>query len=239
ELPENRDEDNRNFLGTGEQRAIEGHSKNTFYLIRYKGINPETGDAEWLSKDGTPTTTPTSADRVIVGKADPTFQGGITNTFTYKNFDLSAFFNFTQGNDLYIDGVEFTDNFGSGSYNKSAELLDYWKTPGQNAFAPALTSATRTTYHQVSTKMLMNGSYLRLKTVSLGYNILSDLLSRTKVFSNARIYFLGQNLWILKDKEMRGDPEISANGASNLVIGQTFFALPQAKSYTFGINLIF
>lgn len=239
ELPENRDEDGRNFLGTGEQRAIEGHSKNTFYLIRYKGINPQTGDAEWLSKDGTPTTNPTAADRVIVGKADPTFQGGISNTLTYKNFDLTAFFNFTQGNDVYIDGIEFTDNFSTGSYNKSVKLLDYWREPGQEAFAPALTSPTRTTYHQVSTKMLMNGSYLRLKTLTLGYSLPSTLLSKTKFFSSARIYFLGQNLWILKDKGMRGDPEISANGASNLTVGQSFFALPQAKSYSFGVNMTF
>jgi TonB-linked SusC/RagA family outer membrane protein len=237
ELPENRDEDGRNFLGTGEQRAIVGHSKNTFYLIRYNGINPETGDAEWLTKDGTPTTSPTAADRVIVGKADPTFQGGITNTFTFKGFDLTAFFNFTQGNDVYIDGLEFTDNFGSGSYNKSVKLLDYWRQPGDQAFAPALNSDTRTTYHQPSTKQMMDGSYLRLKTLTLGYTLPSSFLAKTKIFSSARIYFLGQNLWTVKSKDFRGDPEISANGASNLTIGQSFFALPQAKSYTFGVNL--
>ncbi|MDY0905149.1 TonB-dependent receptor [Pedobacter sp. CFBP9032] len=237
-LPKNLDEDGRDFLqGSPVQRAITGYSKNSFYLIRYNGINPQTGNAEWLKKDGTPTTTPTAADRVIAGKGDPDFQGGITNTFTYKNFDLTAFFNFTYGNDVYLDGLTFTDNFGTGSYNKSVKLLDYWTQPGQNAFAPALNSPTRTTYSQASTAQLRDGSYLRLKNLTFGYNLPKEFLQRTKIFSSVRLYFLAQNIWTIKNKEFRGDPEISANGASNLVVGQSFFALPQAKSYTFGVNI--
>ncbi|WP_113660766.1 SusC/RagA family TonB-linked outer membrane protein [Pedobacter nanyangensis] len=240
-LPTNPDEEGRNFLtgGSSVQRAIVGYSKNSFYLIRYKGINPQTGNAEWLRKDGTATTSPTAADRVIAGKADPDFQGGITNSFKYKNFDLSAFFNYSYGNDVYVDGLTFTDNFSSGSFNKSPELLNYWKQAGDNAFAPALNSPTRTTYHQASTKQLLDGSYLRLKSLTLGYNLPAGLLQRTKLFSSVRFYFLAQNIWTIKDKDFRGDPEISANGASNLVVGQSFFALPQAKSYTFGVNIGF
>lgn len=237
-LPQNPDEDGRNFVqGNSVQRAITGYSKNSFYLIRYNGINPQTGNAEWLKKDGTVTTTPTSADRVIVGKGDPDFQGGITNTFTYKNFDLSAFFNFTYGNDVYLDGLTFTDNFSSASYNKSIKMLDYWKQPGDNAFAPALNSPTRTTYAQASTAQLRDGSYLRLKNLTFGYNLPKEFLQRTKIFSSARVYFLAQNIWTIKNKEFRGDPEISANGASNSIVGQSFFALPQAKSFTFGVNI--
>ncbi|SEQ75727.1 SusC/RagA family TonB-linked outer membrane protein [Pedobacter rhizosphaerae] len=238
DLPANPDEDGRNFLtGSAVQRAITGYSKNSFYLIRYNGINPQTGNAEWLKKDGTPTTTPLASDRVIVGKGNPDFSGGITNTFTYKNFDLSAFFNFSYGNDVYLDGLQFADNFGSGSYNKSVKMLDYWKQPGDNAFAPGLTSPTRTTYQQVSTKQLLNGSYMRLKTLSVGYSFPKEFLQKSKVFSSLRLYFQGQNIWTIKDKDFRGDPEISADGSSNLVLGQSFFALPQAKTFTFGVNI--
>mgnify|MGYP001096028668 CR=1 FL=1 len=238
DLPVNPDEDGRNFLqGSAVQRAITGYSKNSFYLIRYNGINPQTGNAEWLKKDGTVTTTPLASDRVIVGKGNPDFSGGITNTFTYKNFDLSAFFNFSYGNDVYLDGLQFADNFSSGSYNKSVKLLNYWKQPGDDAFAPALNSSTRTTYQQASTKQLMDGSYMRLKTLSAGYSFPKELLQRTKLFTSLRIYFQGQNIWTIKNKDFRGDPEISANGASNLVLGQSFFALPQAKTFTFGVNI--
>ncbi len=238
DLPVNPDEDGRNFLqGSAVQRAITGYSKNSFYLIRYYGINPQTGNAEWLKKDGAVTTTPLASDRVIVGKGNPDFSGGITNTFTYKNFDLSAFFNFSYGNDVYLDGLQFADNFSSGSYNKSVKLLNYWKQPGDDAFAPALNSSTRTTYQQASTKQLMDGSYMRLKTLSAGYSFPKELLQRTKLFTSLRIYFQGQNIWTIKNKDFRGDPEISANGASNLVLGQSFFALPQAKTFTFGVNI--
>ncbi|MDO8994353.1 MAG: SusC/RagA family TonB-linked outer membrane protein, partial [Daejeonella sp.] len=229
----------RNFIsGSTAQRAIVGESRNSFYLIRYKGINPATGDAEWLKKDGTPTTTPVAADRVLVGHADPDFVGGFTNTFRYKDFDLSAFFNFAYGNKVLIDGLRFTENVATPSFNKSTDLLNYWKTAGDQAFAPRLNSPTRGTFNQLSTSQLQDGSYARLKTVTLGYNLPSSVLGKTKVLRSARIYVLGQNLWTIQNKDFRGpDPEVSANGASNLIMGESFFALPQAKSLTFGINL--
>lgn len=240
ELPSNPDEEGRNFIqGSTEQRVIQGYSRNSFYLIEYSGINQQTGDAEWYSADGTLTTSPTAADRKIVGKADPDFQGGITNTFQYKNFDLSAFFNFTYGNDVYIDGLEFTDAMASGSYGLSTNLLNYWQQPGDNAYAPALTSTTAASFSQSSTKNLFDGSYLRLKTLQVGYTFPTAMLAKSKLFSSARIYALGQNLLTVKSKDFIGDPEISANGASNVIIGQTFFALPQPKTFTFGVNLTF
>ncbi|MBC7743997.1 MAG: TonB-dependent receptor [Flavobacterium sp.] len=240
-LPENRDPEGRNFIsGSTAQRAIVGESRNSFYLIKYKGINPETGNAEWFSKNGTPTTTPVAADRLVVGHADPDFVGGFTNNFRYKSFDLSAFFNFAYGNKVLIDGLRFTENFSTGSFNKSTDLLNYWKQPGDRAFAPALNSVTRATYSQLSTNHLQDGSYARLKTLTLGYNLPTQLMNRTKLVRSARIYALGQNILTIKNKDFRGpDPEVSANGASNAVLGESFFALPQAKSITFGINVGF
>lgn len=242
-LPENRDSDGRNFLqgaGTSAQRAIEGHSRNSFFLIRYKGINPETGEAEWFTKDGEITLDPAGGDRVIVGQADPKFVGGLNNTWRFKAFDLTAFFNFAYGHKVLIDGLRFTENFSTGSYNKSRDLLNYWKQPGDQAFAPALASQTRSRYSQLSTSHLQDGSYARLKTLTLGYNLPKNVLDKSKMFRSARIYMLGQNLLTIKNKNFRGpDPEVSANGANNLVVGETFFALPQAKSLTFGVNLGF
>jgi TonB-dependent starch-binding outer membrane protein SusC len=193
-----------------------------------------------LKKDGTPTTAPVANDRVIAGQADPKFVGGLTNTFRYKAFDLSAFFNFAYGHKVLIDGLRFTENIATGSYNKSTDLLNYWKQAGDNAFAPRLTSPTRTTFHQLSTSQLQDGSYARLKTVTLGYNLPKSVLERSKFFRSARVYALGQNLLTITNKDFRGpDPEVSANGANNLVMGESFFALPQAKSITFGVNLGF
>lgn len=243
ELPDDtKDEYGRPYVvaASNAQRAILGHSLNSFYLIRFHGINPETGNAEWLDRDGKPTTTPTNADRVIVGNADPKFYGGFSNTVTYKGFDLGVNFNFMYGNKVLLDGLRFTGNMANNGLNKSSDLLNYWKQPGDKAYAPALKSTTTGTFSRLSTLQLQDGSYLRLKTLSLGYNLPKDLMSRTRLLTNARIYALAYNIWTIKNKDFKGaDPEVSANGGSNQVVGESFFALPQPKTITVGVNLTF
>lgn len=239
-LPTNKDEVGRDFLAiSGAQRAIVGHSRNTFYMIRYVGINPTTGDAEWLDKNDKVTNNPVAADRKIVGSAIPKFTGGFTNSIRYKAFDFSAFFNFAYGNKVLIDGLRFTENIGSPSFNKTTNVLNYWKQAGDVAFAPRLGSPTAPIFNQLSTLQLQDGSYTRLKTVSLGYRLPRRVSDKLKVISSARFYVLAQNLFIIQDKDFRGpDAEVSANGGS-LVQGESFFALPQARSFTFGVNVGF
>lgn len=239
-LPTNKDEAGRDFLGISTaQRAIVGHSRNSFYLIRYKGINPQTGDAEWLDKNGNVTLNPVAADRKIVGNAIPKFTGGFTNNFSYKGFDLSIFFNFSYGNKVLIDGLRFTENLGSGSFNKTVNVLNYWKKAGDVAFAPRLASSTAPIFNQLSTLQLQDGSYMRLKTVSLGYRLPKDVVDKIKFISNARFYVLAQNLFIIQNKNFRGpDAEVSANGGA-LTMGESFFALPQSRTITVGFNIGF
>jgi len=241
-LPENRDPEGRNFIaGSTAQRAIVGQSLNTFYLIRYVGINSQTGNAEWLNRNGVVTNNPVANDRVVVGSAIPKFTGGFTNNFRYKNFDVSAFFNFSYGNKVLIDGLRFTENLNAANgFNKATNVLNFWRKAGDQAFAPALNSSTALIFNQLSTLQLMDGSYLRLKTLSFGYTLPKSILSKTNIFQSIRFYVLGQNLWILQNKNFRGpDAEVSANGASNTVQGESFFALPQAKSVTVGLNITF
>lgn len=240
-LPENKDPYGDNFLaGSSAQRAVVGKSLNEFFLVRYQGVNPETGNAEWLDKDGKVTTTYASSNAVYVGSAIPKATGGFTNNFAYKGFDLNAFFNFSYGNKLLIDGLRFTENINTPSFNKSRDLLNYWKQSGDVAFAPSLKSPTAANFQQLSTLQLQDGSYLRLKTLSLGYNVPANILQSTRFISSLRVYVLGQNLYTLVDKDFRGpDPEVSANGASNQVVGESFFAMPQAKTITFGVNIGF
>ncbi len=241
-LPANKDPEGRDFLtGSAAQRAIVGESLNTFYLIRYKGVNPETGEAEWLTRDGEPTISPVANDRVVVGSAIPKFTGGLTNTLRFKGFDFTTFFNFSYGNKVLIDGLGFTENMG-GTFNKSTDLLNYWRQPGDNAFAPGLNRATAGAgrFNQLSDFRLLNGSYLRLRTVTLGYNAPKSLLQKTRAIESLRVYVLAQNFLTIKGKDFRGpDPEVSASGQSNQVLGESFFALPQAKTFTIGLNVGF
>jgi TonB-dependent starch-binding outer membrane protein SusC len=230
--------DGNRFVAGTSQRAIEGYSVNTYFLVRYKGVNPQTGNAEWLDVNGNVTTNPTDNDRVIVGDANPDFSGGMTNTFNYKNFDLNILTNFSYGNDIYIDGQRFTDNL-TNNFNKSSKVLDYWTTPGQNAYAPALTSPTRSIFNRRSTAQLKDGSFLRINNVTLGYNLDSQIFADSKFFTSARVYFTATNLYTFKKKELEGiDPEVS-NSVGNTIQGETFFTAPQSKNYLLGVKLTF
>ncbi|MFC3812749.1 SusC/RagA family TonB-linked outer membrane protein [Lacihabitans lacunae] len=231
---------NRFVAGSAAQRAVEGRSLNEFYMVRANGVNPETGNFEWLDKDGNPTTTYSANNRVFVGSAIPKWVGGLNSNVSYKGVDLGFLFNFSYGNKILIDGLRFTDNVNSAGFNKSIDLLDYWKAPGDQTFVPNLASPTAGLFNQASTLQLQNGSFLRLRNVSLGYTIPSSILKGQKIFRSARIYGMGQNLFLVKDKNFRGpDPEVSANGPNNVIQGESFFALPQAKTFTFGLNLGF
>lgn len=240
ELPEATvDSDGNQFIpGSASQRAVVGRSANEFFLIRYNGINSETGDAEWLTKEGEATTTPGQGDRVFVGSAIPDFVGGVNFNVTYKDLSLSGLFNYTYGNLVMLDGLRFTENAASG-FNRSTRLLDAWENPGDDAFAPGGESATISTFAQRSTSQLMDGSFLRLRTVTLSYNLPVQSLGIDWIKSLS-VYARGNNLLTLTDSDFRGqDPEVSDSGVSNLVQGESFFVIPQRKMYTFGLNVTF
>lgn len=236
-----KDLDGRPFVGGNDQRAIVGHPVNTFFLVRYNGINPTTGNAEWLDRSGNVVNTINPNDRVIAGTAIPDLYGSFTNTLTYKGFDLSAMFYFTYGNDVLLGDLNFTEN-PTTNFNKSRKLLNYWtETNRENAFAPSPTSATRSIFASTSTNQLLDGSFVRLRNITLGYTLRGRKLG-VKWFDGLRLYAMGTNLWTLRDKGWDGrgqDPEIADAGNSNTRQGQSFFTPPQAKMIQFGANLSF
>ncbi|MBW8685822.1 SusC/RagA family TonB-linked outer membrane protein [Chitinophaga rhizophila] len=244
--PDNRDDEGRNYIlsSYNGQRVLQGHSLNTFYLLRYKGINPETGDPEWYTKDGKTTSTPAAKDQTIAGSAMPKWTGGFNNTVRYKQFDLGVNFYFSYGNKVMLTEFKELDNvYKNVATNVSRDLLNYWQKPGDQAFAPSATSASwknGNSFAQQSTAQLFDGSFLRLKTLSLGYNVPAGLLNNTHILSGARLYVMGQNLWTVKSKHFRGaDPEVSQYGTNAQVAGESYYSLPQPKSITVGANLIF
>lgn len=235
----NLDAQGRRFVSaTTVQRAVEGHSVNSFYLIRYKGVNPQTGDAEWLDINGNPTTTPTSADRVIAGDANPDFVGGFRNQLRYKDFDLNFFFNFSVGNDIYISGLRFTDNPAS-TFNNRRDLLDVWRNPGDNAYVPSFSSPTFNTFSQRSTLQLKDGTYARLKNITLGYTLPAKIADKLGFLKGVRLYATANNVFTLKGSDLDGiDPEVTDSTANGRQ-GETFFTPPQSKTYLIGARLTF
>ena len=224
------------------QRAIEGESLNNFFLIRYAGINAQTGDAEWLDVNGNVTNNPGSGDRVVVGSPLPDFSGGMTNTFKYGNMDLSVLMNYSYGNDVVIDGLRFADGNDAigGIVNIRTQNLNYWQSPGDNAFLPSPTSSTFNLFNQRSSQQMLDASYLRIKNITLGYNIPQMAIDRLGGFiSGIRFYATATNLITIKTDEMKGiDPEVT-DDIDPRFQGESFFTAPQSKSLSLGARITF
>lgn len=239
------DDQGRRFTdvgGGGVSRLREGSPLSNFFLVRAVGVNAQTGDFEWLDIDGNVTTTPNlNTDRVDVGKALPDFAGGFTHTINYKNLDLTAAFNYSVGNDIFVDGLRFIDGFDAigGTINVRRQNLNFWRQPGDQAFLPSPASATANNANQLSTAQLFSGDYLRLNNLTVGYTLPNSIMDRLDFFSSVRFYGTATNLWTLKGDDLDGiDPENNDSG-SPLALGQSFFTAPQARTFLIGLNVQF
>jgi TonB-linked SusC/RagA family outer membrane protein len=219
-----------------------GETPYSFYLVRYDGVDPVNGDAMYLDKDGNRTNVFSATNAVMIeGKSPlPKGFGGFNSYVMYKGFDLSADFSFKYGHYIYnymasnmlSDGMNYTRNH-------RVDALDYWKAPGDDKL-PRL----RSNSNQTSTRFLQDGSYLRFRNVTLGYNIPSKWISKAGL-SRGRVFLQGQNLFTWTKFE--GDPEISiGSGETQLGVNQEFvpglFALysyPALRTFMFGIDLKF
>jgi len=209
----------------------EGYALQTFYMAKWAGVNPGNGDALWYDSDGNVTNVYANADKQIVGNADPDFYGGFTNTFSYKGFELSVFFSYSKGNLIYNNTSRITQSDGAfAAFNQSVLQLDRWQKPGDISENPKRVDGNSSNSNQMSTRWLEDGSYLRLKNLTFAYRLPSDLVKRAK-FSSVRIYAQGQNLWT--STEFKGlDPEQNLSGTH-------WFTYPNARTFTFGIDIGF
>ncbi|OJJ15997.1 hypothetical protein BKI52_35075 [marine bacterium AO1-C] len=222
---------------SGRQIIREGEPLGSFFLVNYAGVDPTNGDALWFStdgnenRDGNTTNAYSTADRTISGNPFPDFFGGWTNKFSYKGFDLSVFFQFTQGNDLYRNEGRFYQSNLASVFNNTTDQLNYWTPTNTNTNIPQ-PRALLSNGNQHSTRYLDDGSFIRLKTLTLGYTLPKSL---TKQYS-VRLYFQGQNLWT-QTNYTGFDPEVG--GGNGALQGDVFFAAPQARTLLFGLNLNF
>ncbi|MFV1883115.1 MAG: SusC/RagA family TonB-linked outer membrane protein [Balneola sp.] len=236
--------DGQVVTGTFVSQAREGEPIGVFFAREYAGVNPDNGDAlYWVnSADGIDHSTGTTnnannANPVAIGNPNPDFQGGITNNLSYKGFDLSVFFQFVYGNDIYNGAGRFMSTSGDFYDNQTRDQLNRWQNPGDVTDVPqARLFGSNGTAH--SSRYLEDGSYLRLKTLTLGYNLPANVLSNIGL-RTARVYFTGLNLLTFTDYS-GWDPEVNTDfSASNVTLGSDFYAAPQAKTYTVGINIGF
>ncbi len=177
-----------------------------------------------------------NVDRKIVGNANPDFFGGITNTLSYKGFDLMFFFQYSYGNMQLHWNRFFQEHGGTRNTNFMTSQLDRWQKPGDETMIPKMTAENYSGNLRPS-RFLEDGSYMRLKNLSIGYSLPATLLSKIKL-SSARVYVSGQN--VLTFTKYTGlDPELTGTAATNLTQGIEFYTMPQPRVYMAGINVSF
>lgn len=174
-------------------------------------------------------------DRTIIGRGLPIHTGGFTNSFTYKGFDLSVFFQWSYGNDIMNANRLFFENAGGKKdLNQFASYANRWTPENPESDIPAATKSASN--NVISSRIIEDGSYLRLKTITLGYTFPKTLIAKAKL-SNARVYVAAQNLWTWTSYSGY-DPEVSVRNSA-LTPGLDFSSYPRAFTLSFGVNLGF
>jgi hypothetical protein len=223
---------------------LKGYGLGQFYGYQAAGVDPQTGQQLYFTKDkaAVPFAQTSPSDRTFIGSAQPKFVYGMTNWFTYKNFDLTVFLQGSQGNDIF-NGVRVETEGMKDSRNQSTAVLNRWKNPGDVTDVPGVSIASNDNT-AISTRFVENGSYLRFKTITLAYRFNPKLLERLGM-SQASIYVSGQNL-ITITKYTGFDPEVSSYGGynddntsdnRNISLGVDYGAYPQMKVFLVGLNV--
>lgn len=176
-------------------------------------------------------------DRTILGSAQPKFTFGFSNNLSYKNFDLSFFFQGSQGNKMANFNSYNLLNF-TGQNNVLADAaLNRWTPENpENKYPRALASGSLDV-GIFSSAIVEDASYLRLKNVTLSYTLPRKILQKLKI-QNIKVYISGSNLWTLT-KYTGYDPEANTYGQSTTLIGIDNGGYPQSKIYQAGLTVSF
>ncbi|MFP4091928.1 MAG: SusC/RagA family TonB-linked outer membrane protein [Cyclobacteriaceae bacterium] len=216
-------------------RMEEGVPMYSFWMHKQLGVDPETGDPIWETmEEGRPFDP--NIDRFIVGNAWPDFFGGLTNTFRFKNFDASIFFQYSYGNDQLYWSRFFQEHGGTRNTNFLASQIDRWQQPGDVTMIPRMTNANYAANLRPS-RLVEDGSYLRLKNMSIGYTLPSALTEKLNMTS-ARFYVSGQNLLTFTNYSGM-DPEVNSTASTATTQGVDFYAIPQPRVVMGGFNITF
>ncbi|UYZ59225.1 SusC/RagA family TonB-linked outer membrane protein [Hymenobacter latericus] len=207
-------------------------SATALYQGTSAATTPRPGDIRFrdLNNDGVIT----AADQKIIGSAQPNFFGGITNTLNWKGIDLSFFFQFTQGNEIYNNTRAFGEGM-NGQFGQLGSVRDRWTPDNPSTSMPRAAWGDPNNNRRVSDRWLEDGSYLRLKTATLGYNLPSNLIRPLRLQS-ARVYLAGQNL-LTFTKYSGLEPEVNTFSGTNTSLGTDFLTFPQARVYQVGVNI--
>ena len=206
-----------------------GEPIGAFYGFVYEGVDAANGNAIYAD------------ERQIIGDPNPDYTYGINNTISYKNLDLNFFIQGVKGNDIFnATRSQLIGRSGRIPFGTSAELRDTWTATNTSASLPSL-NATNT--QLLSSEFVEDGSFLRLKNISLGYTIKDSNALKSIGGESLRFYISGQNVFTITDYS-GVDPEISTgrgfDGSFNdAATGVDSGAYPTSKTITIGLNFKF
>lgn len=234
-------------ISIGDNRALQvGKEMGAFYLFQQEGIYQydgevpqeqyeigiRAGDVKWRDVDNNNIIN--DNDRVVMGSANPDFFGGWNNTFRYKGFDLDVFLTYSYGNDVYaawkatgVGRIGYRFNVLQDNVNNR------WQGPGTtNKYPRAIDGDTNNARN--SDRFLEDGSFIRLRSLTFGYNFPQKWTSKIYC-KNLRAFFQADNLFLLT-KYSGWDPEVNSN-MDPQYLGTDLFNVPQPRTFSFGLSL--
>lgn len=206
-----------------------GQPLGVFYGYFSDGVDPETGELIYRDINGDGSVT--DSDKTQIGNPNPDFTFGMTNTFSYKNFDLSVLLQGSYGNDIYNASRMETEGMYDDK-NQSVRVLERWRRPGM------ITSIPKAKYDmKVSSYFVEDGSFLRVKDITLSYNLAPSLLKKLGL-TKFQPYMTASNLLTFTNY-LGFDPEVNQWGNSGTVQGIDWGTYPQTRTFIVGLNVEF
>ena len=248
--------DHKPFLQTAidvSQQVKEGQDIYSWYMKEWAGVDPDNGDPLWYLVDengdyildgagNKQVTNDYNATHArVVGTASPMFSGGINTQLSWNGIFLHVNTNFTFGNQIYNATRQITDADGAYTdYNQmslAAQGWTRWEKPGDIATHPKAESANASNSNAVSSRYLEDGSFFRLRNITVGYDFPTKLISKAKM-TKCRIYFTADNL-ATATKFTGMDPEINLVSGQNTLAGLYNSNYPVGRTFQGGVEISF
>ena len=224
-------------------RVAVGEQLGAFYTLHFTGVDPQTGDAifEDRNHDGAIT----ADDQTIVGSPWPDWTGGFTSTMNFKGFDLTGFLVINQGAEIFNAMRIFADNGGCTFDNQFTNVLQRWQKPGDVTNVPRASYDCASGADIISDRYVEDGSYWRLQDLTMGYRLPGEGGRRARVRVGPVLRLGAQPVHgdrlhrVLAGREQQRRNNVDSGSlatSSEIGLGTDFYAYPQPRTWTFGIQ---
>ncbi|MCD7936305.1 MAG: SusC/RagA family TonB-linked outer membrane protein, partial [Tannerellaceae bacterium] len=230
------------IYGSADKIVKPGYDIDTWYTAEWAGVNSETGAPQWYTTDDngqrviTDSYAEASSNPAMCGSSNPDFYGGFSTEVRWRDFDLSAVFAYSVGGKIYNYERMVSDSDGAYiNYNQQKLKKGWtrWEKPGDHATHPVARYNNTSSSNSTSSRYLEDASYLRMRNLTVGYNIPLKI----DFVSQVRVYFSGENLFVITG--FSGiDPELPGNTTAGKA-GVVAYSYPQTRNFMFGLNVTF